>query len=187
MVRLWPIVAISLLFGCSQAPNVEVEEEQIAKTNTDFQRLSLVLGGILKSEDIALYEGLPGEFWDPELRRQELTQKKTVKFHGYPFYEAMITLQGADAEPLGALLSATSSFSRHRGPKKCGGYNPDYCLQWKKGDAVTQVLVSLECGEVKLFGPKSELLCDLSPDAQKKLTQLLKPYQKIRPSSESTP
>ena len=53
-----------------------------------------------------LYEGLPSEFWEPELREQELNQAKTIKLHGYPFYEEPIALKGTDAEPIDALFSS---------------------------------------------------------------------------------
>ena len=45
---------------------------------------------------------------------------------------------------------------------------------------MTQALICLECREVKMFGPKGELHCDLSIEAGQRLAQLLSPYQKNR-------
>ena len=87
MDRRWLILAATLFAGCSQASRVEVEYEQPLKTETNFANLPKVLAGIPKSGDLMLYEGLPSEFWEPELREQELNQKKTIKLHAYPFYE----------------------------------------------------------------------------------------------------
>jgi hypothetical protein len=128
-----------------------------------------------------LHEGLPSEFWEPELRERELTQKKTIKLHGYPFYDEPIALNGTDAEHLTALFSAKKSFKRYVENKRCSGYHPEYCIDWKAGEAVTQALICLECGEIKLFGPKYELHCDLSNEAEKVVTELLSPYQNNRP------
>ena len=83
------------------------------------------------------------------------------------------------------MLSAKGSFKRYRGQKACGGYHPDYCVEWKTGDATTRALICMECGEVKFFGPRSELHCDLIPEATEKLAQRLAPYRKNRPAAES--
>jgi hypothetical protein len=187
MDHRWLVFAVVLLAGCGQEPPVEARYEPPARTDTRFERLPLVLQGIQKTGDVSLYEGLPSEFWEPELRAQERKQKKTIDLHGYPFYEEQLVLQGKDAEQLSILLSAKTSFQRYRGSKPCGGYQPDYCLQWKSNSTVTYVLISLECGEVKIFGPKGELYCDLSSGADRTLEQLLGSYRKNRPATVSTP
>jgi hypothetical protein len=79
------------------------------------------------------------------------------------------------------LFSAKKSFKRYNGKKRCSDYHPDYCLEWKSDEDVTQALICLECREIKLFGPKHELQCDLSDEAAKVLAELLSPYQKNRP------
>jgi hypothetical protein len=187
MGRRWLMLAAALLVGCSRASNGVVEHDPPPKTDTNFERLPLVLAGIQDSAEVSLYEGLPGEFWDPQLREEELRRKKTIRLHGYPFYEEPLAFRGADAGRLSALMSAKKSFNRFRGPKECGGYHPEYCAQWKTGGDETRALISLECGEVKMFGPRGELHCDLTPDAAKALKQLLSFYRKNRPASESSP
>jgi hypothetical protein len=180
------MLAAALFAGCSQASRFEVEYEQPVRTETNFANLPKVLAGIPKSVDTMLHEGLPSEFWEPELREQELNQKKIIKLHGYPFYEESIAFKGTDAERLTALFSSRKSFNRYEGNKRCSGFNPDYCVEWRAGEAVTQALICLECREVKLFGPKGELHCDLSLEADSSLTQLLNPYQKNRPTTKAT-
>ena len=133
-----------------------------------------------------LHEGLPSEFWEPELREQELNQKKTSKLHGYPFYEESIALKATDAERLTTLFSSRKSFKRYEANKRCSGFNPEYCVEWKAGEAVTQALICLECREIKMFGPTGELHCDLSIEAEQGLSQLLSQYQKNRPTTKAT-
>src|SRR4051794_17810730 len=148
MDRRWLMLAATLLSGCARAPDVEVERGQPRPISTDFGRLPTVLDGIRKSAEVVLHEGLPSEFWEPQLRERELSRKKTIQLHGYPFYDHRLELRGADAERLTALFSARGSFRRYRDRKGCGGYHPDYCLEWKTGDGATRALICLECGEV---------------------------------------
>jgi hypothetical protein len=186
MGRRWLMCAAALLAGCTGATDVEVGQEPPRPVSTDFGRLPSVLEGIRKSGEVVLHEGLPSEFWEPQLREREVGRKKTTRLHGHPFYDERPALRAADAERLTALFSAKGSFRRYRGPKGCGGYHPDYCVEWKAGDGATRALISLECGEVKIFGPRSELHCDLSPEAGQRLEQWLGPYQKNRPAATSS-
>jgi hypothetical protein len=180
------ILAVSLFAGCSQPSPVEVEYEPPQKTDANFANLPLLIEGIAKSRDVLLREGLPSEFWEPELRERELNQKATIKLHGYHFYDEPIAPKGTDGEHLTALFSDKKSFKRYAENKRCSGYHPDYCLEWKSGEVVTQALICFECREIKLFGPKYELHCDLSDEAETVLTELLSPYQKNRPVTKAS-
>jgi len=185
MLRRWPLLATAFLVGCTQVSKL-AEFESPRAISTSFDRLASILAGIQKARDSALYEGLPSEFWEPQLLERELHAKRTVKLHGYPFYEDLLTLKEQDAAQLTELFSAKGSFQRYRSQKECGGYHADYCVEWKTGEAVTRALICLECGEVKLFGPQAELHCDLSAKADKQLKQSLSGYRKNRPASEQS-
>jgi hypothetical protein len=185
MSRRSLLLMVMLCLGCRDATEIVVEEPPPA-VSTDFARLQEVLAGVQKAGQVLLYEGLPSEFWEPQLRAQELAQKETLDVHGYPVYEEQLTLSDTDAEQLTSLFSARESYlpfdkvSR----KKCGGFTAEYCAEWTTGETKTQLLICLECGEVMLFGPQSELHCNLSPDAAQRLKQLLSPYQKNPPSEK---
>jgi hypothetical protein len=186
MSRQRLILSASLFAACSPAPRVEVEYELPQKTDANFANLARVLAGIPKAREMILREGLPSEFWEPELRERELSQKETIKLHGCLFYAEPIALRGTDGEQLTALFSSTKSFKNYDGNKSCTGFYPEYCIEWKGDEAVTQVLICLECSEIKIFGPTCELHCDLSIEAQQGLSQLLSPYQKNRPKTNAT-
>ena len=128
------------------------ESEPPKQVSTDFGRLKSALEGLRKPGEVALYAGLPSEFWEPQLRELEVSRKRTVRLHGYLFYDERLELKGEDAERLTALLSTERSFQRHRGAKTCGGYEPDYCIEWKSGDATTRILICLECGRPRSSG-----------------------------------
>ena len=67
MCRVCLALVLTLFVGCALESRIETEYEQDIKTNTNFAHLPLILAGIPKSSDISLYEGLPSEFWEPEL------------------------------------------------------------------------------------------------------------------------
>ena len=88
---------------------------------------------------------------------------------------------------MSALFSSKTTFRRHDGKKRCSGYSPEYGVEWKAGEAVTRALICLECAEVKMFGPKGELYCDLSAEAKQTLESSLGRYREDRASATSSP
>src|SRR5437763_252120 len=79
--------------GCSRPPSAPVDPPR--RLSTDLGRLPPLLQGIHKSGEVVLHEGLPSEFWEPQLREQEVDRKQTIRLHGYPFYAERLALQGA--------------------------------------------------------------------------------------------
>ncbi|QEH34637.1 hypothetical protein OJF2_31780 [Aquisphaera giovannonii] len=181
MGRRWSFLAVVLLAGCSRPAAPVPQAEPPKEVSTDFKRLKSVLEGLRKPEAIAVYPGLPSEFWEPQLREVEASRNRTVRLQGYLFYDDRLELKGEVADRLASVLTAERSFQRRRAAKKCGGYDPDYCIEWRSDGATTYILVCLECGEVKLFGPRAELYCDLSAESGQDLERWLKPFRKYQP------
>lgn len=179
------VLSAVLLAGCSKKPAPVILVETPAKVSTDFNRLKLVLAGI-RSGEMELYEGLPSNFWEPEVRERELRQKETLRFHGYPVYAQPLEVAKSDGHQMTALLAAKESYKPYSTEKSCGEFQPDYAVVWKQGSEATQALVSLECGEVQIFGSGSDLHCDLSPAAAEKLKQMLSSHRKHRPAPTTT-
>jgi hypothetical protein len=169
----WLVLSLALCAGCSQASHVEVPYEPSIKTDTSFANLPRILAAIPKSGSMRLYRGLPSEFWEPGRRAQELCRAKTIRLHGYPFYEESIPIPEADAGRLTASLSSRATFRRRDGNKRCSGYSPEYGIECKAGEDGIRALICLECAEVKMFVPKCELYCDLSPEAKQSLESSL--------------
>lgn len=178
------ILLALICVGCGPSPVAEVPEGPPGQINTDFTRLPQVLSGVQKSAEVWLYEGLPGDFWEPELREQELKQKPTVRMHGYPVYEELPTVEATDAGTLTELLSTPDSYEPLSGGKKCGGFQLEYCIEWSTAGAFIQALVCLECGEVKIYSPRGELHCDISRVAAERLKEILSQYRVNRPVPE---
>lgn len=182
--RGWLMLVAVLLAGCGRGATIDVDDEPPPSTDTSFERLPALLTGITSAGEVLLYEGLPSEFWEPELRQQEFAQKETIKLHGHPVYEELLPVQEKDSSRLTALFSAKESFAKYRSQKTCGGFQTEFAVEWKTGGATTLALICLECGEVKLFGPEGELYCDLKPEVVLELKELLHPYQVQNPAPQ---
>jgi hypothetical protein len=119
--------------------------------------------------------------WESDQLKKELAGKKTIKLHDYSFYERPLALAADEVAALSKLSSDADSYWSYGGPKLCGGFHPDYCLSWKDGDATYQLLFCFGCHEMKLYGPKEELVVDLRQDAFKQFEALLKKHRDQRP------
>jgi len=179
----WLLAAIGLSGGCgSRTPSVK--EEPPPAVSTKFDRLPALLAGMQPGVEITVHEGLPDQFWEPGVREKELAGKKTVRFHGYPFYEEARQPESSAARDMTAVLAAPNSYFPFTGLKNSGEYNADYCVTWKSAGQETQALVSFAGGEIKLYGPNADLHCDLTPAAAQKLQTVLRAFLKNRPVGE---
>ena len=155
-----------------------------SKSDTDFENYKPLADAIGRADKVVLYEGLPHDVWEAKLLAKELKEKKTVERHGFPFYAGPLDLTADDAKKLIALFTDPGSFSQWVGPKKCGGFHPDYLVEYHVGDDVYQMLVCLGCCEVKVYGPKARLYCDICSQSKEAFEKVLKPYRKNRPPEE---
>lgn len=94
------------------------------------------------------------------------------------------------AVTLGGCSKRDSSFDNHTDTnfanlqplQACGGFHPDFCLEWQDGDATYQVLICFGCYEVKCYGPRTELWCDIQESAYDQFKKVLRKYRKSRPA-----
>lgn len=172
------IFLVSLLStACGRGPLTRSGE-----TDTNFGNYKLLSEKVGKADKVVLYEGLPHQRSERKLLAAELETKETVQHHGFPFYAEPVKLKEEDAEQLTKLFTDADSFEPFGGYKKCGGFHPDYCIEWHAGQEVYRCLVCFGCGEVKVFGPKTELYCVIVAEAGFK--KVLQPYRKQRPKSQ---
>jgi hypothetical protein len=137
---------------------------------------------VRQADKIAVYEGLPHQFFEPRALEKERRTKAVQDLNGYPFYQQPLTLDSTDAKRLSEILGDSATYKPFAGEKKCGGYHPDYAVEWSVSSDRYRALICFGCYEVKLFGPGLESHNDLDLDAYKRLKELLKPYQKNRPA-----
>jgi hypothetical protein len=143
---------------------------------------------IHRADRVTLYEGLPRSFGERDLLEEEQRTKPWIDLHGFPFYTPPLDLTAADRARLTEWLGTEASFRPLADMVKgCGGFHPDFAVEWAAGDQVYHGLICFGCGEVQVFGPGGELHCDMvvatgtiAPDP---LKRLLVPYQKNRPAT----
>lgn len=140
--------------------------------------------GITETSTAVLLEGLPHPAFESELLEKEKASKPVQQLHGYPFYEEALALRPEDAKRLAQVLSEGGSLKPFEQEKKCGGFHPDYAVEWRTGADARRALICFGCDEVKLFGPGVESRHDLSAGASKELEEVLGGYRKNRPAAD---
>ena len=155
------VVLLSVLPGCSGGPR------EIAT--------------IRQAQRLTLYEGLPHQMYESAALVAERKAKPTVELHGFPFYRETLELKEGDDENLKALLEDPRTFESFSDEKKCGGFHPDYAVEWSVAGQLHTCLICFGCGEVKMYGPTGETRYDIPQDPRKRLEALLEPYRKNRP------
>jgi hypothetical protein len=136
---------------------------------------------VQRANTVILYEGLPHQAWQPEAHTNELATKKTVVLGEDPFYAEPLRLSPSDVEKLRRLYCDPSSFRPFGGMKACGGYHPDYCIEWHADTKKLFVQICFGCHEMKTFSDGKILYCDISPGAFETFETILKSYRKNRP------
>lgn len=139
---------------------------------------------IEQADSFTLYEGLPHQTNEQELLKQELATKKTIRLHNFPFYERPLNVSASDVELLRKLSANKAGYHSYSGPKLCGEFHPDYCIVWKKGEAVYHLLICLGCHEIEFFGRDLNLKLDMPSDTYKEFGDILKKYRDQRPNSD---
>lgn len=153
-----------------------------SEPQAQFRReIAPILEGIAKSATVTIYEGLPHQRWEPDALAKELNEQQTVTIHEYPFYATNVTAPNGDARKLQELCRKRGTFQRSQGAKACGGFHPDWSLEFKNGTYAYQVHLCFGCREGRLYGLRNEVISDLSPGSFRQFTDILNPLQKNRP------
>lgn len=174
--------AAASLVACDRPTNASANQAgEKRPTAADLAVHKPLAALIAEADALVLYEGLPHQLWESDLLASEKASKKTVALHDYPFYADAIAADGDDAKTLTAILSDAKSLTPYAGPKRCGGFHPDWCLEWQAGGEKVQCQLCFGCQEVKFFSTEHVLHADLSAAASERLASVLKDYREQRP------
>lgn len=171
-----------------QQKEQQQQQEQVsaaldAQTVADpnFTNLSALLGALEKAERFTLFEGLPHPRFESKQLATELARQKHRQRNGYPFYIEPLELTPATLASSLALLRDPSLYTPWNGEKLCGGFHPDYALQFFARGQLYRLLICFGCFEVKLFGGGVTLRSSLALEPGQKLKEALASCQKNRP------
>lgn len=162
---------LSLAGGCGQ---------QEVDRNEPVQDAALATIG--QAEALKLWEGLPHHHNEAEALEQELAEKETFELHGHPFYAEPLELNDGDRAKLQEIVAGERFVKPFLNEKKCGGFHPDYAVQWTAGGEEYTLLLCFGCCEVKVVGPGGSTRYDIADDD---IYPLLRAYRNQRPEPYS--
>jgi hypothetical protein len=127
--------------------------------------------------------------YEEEAFQEELKTKQTMQLSGFPFYREPLGLKDEDVGTLRRLLGDRSTYQSYSGEKKCGGFHPDYAVEWSSEGKVYRCLICFGCSEARFDGPQGQTSYDLRSeehgrDQRMRVLDLLKAYRKNRPPHE---
>jgi len=145
---------------------------------------------VRQADRLTLYEGLPHPNYEKKAFQEELKSKQTMQLCGFMFYLEPLDLKDEDVKTLRGLLGNRSTYKPHQSGKECGGFHPDYAVEWSTEGKVYRCLICFGCSEARFDGPQGESdFYNLRSEGQgrerrMKLLGFLRAYQKNRPSHE---
>ncbi len=122
-----------LVAGCSNAPPESPTIRTVAK--------------------LTLYEGLPHPMYNSAELASEKKSKPTIARYGFDFYAEPRELTAGDQEKLKAILGDAKTYAPFAGEKKCGGFHPDFAVEWTLDGQTHACLICFTCGEFLVIGP----------------------------------
>jgi len=134
---------------------------------------------IMKSDKVFVYEGLPHQMFESDLLKSEKKEKDTTTIAVYPFYTPKTQVEGGVISTLKTIISDSGNYTQFTGEKLCGGFHPDYAVEWSDGDNRYSILLCYGCSEVLLLDGKRSYRYDFR--FTDKLKKLLSTYSSKRP------
>lgn len=124
---------------------------------------------IKNSAQVCVFEGLPHPMFESELLKIEKKRKDATMVASYPFYTPKVQVEEVAASKLKAIISDSSNYIQFSGEKRCGGFHPDYAVEWSDGDIRYSALFCYGCGEVLVVDGKNTYRYDfkISDDLKK--------------------
>lgn len=175
MIRTISLLASFFLVGCLSAkqptPASEVASSKIRKA-------------IAEANIVFVYEGLPHQMFERDLLAAESKRKDIEKIGSFRFYTPAVA--ATTPEMLKRLLSSSSTIQVFGGEKLCGGFHPDFAVQWSSKDGSRFfALICFGCHEVIYGDGKNEYRYDFEDEPFEMLKKELAPYSKKRPKTKS--
>ena len=109
--------------------------------------------------------------------------KPTVNLHDFHFYRDPLDISIRDQDELRKQIADPNAFQEGFEDHLCGGFHPDFQIEWRVGNETIQMQICLGCHEVRLYGPNELFRYDIKDDAYQALAGLLRKHHKNLPPS----
>lgn len=157
-------------------PLLSAEEAVPAALESSAEIRATLAGASL----IRVYEGLPHQSFERDLLAKESQRKDTKVIGSFRFYTPAV--EAKNLVGLRTLLSSSEAIQVFRGEKRCGGFHPDYAIEWLDGAGNRyDAQICFGCHEVIYRDGKNEYRYDLKRGSLEKLKKELAGYAKKRP------
>jgi hypothetical protein len=170
-----------IVFGCASRP-----PDRFTGSHS-FAELASLLATIKAAAELNIYEGLPHQSMEDDFFQKELARTESIERAGSRYYAEPVAVDDATSDKLRELASSAESFTeRPVGVEKaCGGYHPDWRLEWKHGNRTVAMELCFGCNDMKLYRD-DELLSATEIHDPQSLETLLNPLRTNRPTSEAS-
>ena len=140
---------------------------ETAKEFADFMtKFGKYLKTVSESDELTIYAGLPRG--DKEQLQKIKDDYKTIKIFDFDFYANPVEAKPASIEDLRSDLVDYQLFQPYGGPKFCGGFHPDFCIQWTADGKTYNMQICFTCHEAAFITPDERLPFDLTDAGWKK-------------------
>ena len=174
MIRTISLLASVLLAGSLSA-------EQAAPATVEAS--GKIRKALAEATTVSVYEGLPHQMFERDLLASESKRDDTEKIGSYRFYTPAVA--AANPGMLKRILSSSETVQIFGGEKACGGFHPDYAVQWADGDGSRFfALICFGCHEIIYSDGKNQYRYDFENEPFEKLKKELAPYAKKRPEAK---
>jgi hypothetical protein len=161
--------------------NLEPIEIILKEQQESFKKMSDILFSEAFVRDVEVFEGLPHQN-NEELLNSELKKRNSFKCNGFNFYKGKKQLSFADTESLRNLLMDRESYRKYSGPKACGGFHPDFVIQFKQKEEIVTIQLCFGCSEARMYKNDRIVYCDLKNCLM--LQAILEDYYDNRPDKQ---
>ncbi len=157
-----------------RAARLETLRKTVDRDADFLQRFAAVAKHIANADSVIVYEGLPR--LDEAGIEREKRENETFQMDGFDFYAKPIALEQEIIDALQRHVADYRSFIPYGGPKFCGGYHPDLCLEWHTSGQVYRAFFCFGCHEGRFMGPDTKFMVDVDHNAYEVLYDLSKTF-----------
>ena len=158
-----------------------VSRQQEAHVTAEERDVDAVCNAIARSTGALLLEGLPHPYSERVLLEAERRTKQVREIGGFPFYRTPLSPVHDHETLFRTTFSMPETLPPFSGEKMCGGFHPDFAIEWLGCDVDRHSLLCFGCVEVMSIAPGLALRTDLAQSEFFELYEALRIYRKNRP------
>ena len=155
-------------------------KEPVPASKEDSSEIRLAIAQAAK---LTVYEGLPHQMFERDLLVAESKRKDTEMIGSFRFYNPSIAVN--NPKTLQRILASSDTIQIFQGEKLCGGFHPDYAVQWADEAGISfNAQICFGCQEIIYSVGKNQYRYEISEDAIGQLRNELVTYANKRPKKE---